>query len=249
MALEQAKAELESFQYLSSRAKDILAEKGLWAKAGMEEFLSDHLQYVMPGARVFNEIMGNHSGCPIGIEYEHWKEPGRFAVVLPDASHPGKCRVQLFDEHGFSSHSTIGKIEKAVEEMIQMGYRSIAKGALSRLSKTKTWEIGSATAVLLQQLNGGKISYQEFMERRDALYSQKDEPGEVRSGYVVMNENTLGYLTPVPFQLGVLAGSMLKGGHDPLNGVALITPSDRLRPAKKADFDTFRVVANGYLTC
>lgn len=67
--------------------------------------------------------------------------------------------------------------------------------------------------------------------------------------YVVKNENTLGYLLATnPPMMGVLAGSVLKGGHNPLNGPVLADPaSDNLRPATKADFEAFRVSAKGHL--
>lgn len=61
--------------------------------------------------------------------------------------------------------------------------------------------------------------------------------------YVVMDEHTLGYLIPeTPSFMGVLAGSVLKGGHDPLNGPAVIVPGHtKLRQATELDFKAFRV--------
>lgn len=168
--LEKAKAQLKSFKYLSKRAKDILAEKGLWARPEMEGFLADHLQYVMPAACAFNCIMEAHNGNPVGVEYEHRKDVGRFAVVLPDASAPGKFRVQFFDKNGFSSHDTIGAVEDAVEEMVKQGYWKDARGVMDRLSQTREWQIGNATAVLLQKLNSRKINYTEFVQERESLF-------------------------------------------------------------------------------
>jgi len=168
-SLEKAKRELSSFAYLETRGKDVLGDEGLWAMAEMEEFLSDHLQYVMPVARAFNEIMERHKGDPVGVEYEHHKNAGRFAVVLPDAAVPGKFRVQFFDKNGFSSHDTIGPVEKAAEEMVQQGYRVLSKGEMNRLSQTRDWQIGNATAALLQKLNAGQMPYQEFLLQREAL--------------------------------------------------------------------------------
>lgn len=61
--------------------------------------------------------------------------------------------------------------------------------------------------------------------------------------YVVKDEHTLGFLDETKSPLmGVLAGSALKGGHDPKNGpVAIVPGHTRLRPASEADFDAFRV--------
>jgi len=66
--------------------------------------------------------------------------------------------------------------------------------------------------------------------------------------YVVMNENTLGYILDAqPDVMGVLAGNPLTGGHDWKNGPVVITSSDRVRPATKTDFDAFRIDTNGHL--
>jgi hypothetical protein len=57
--------------------------------------------------------------------------------------------------------------------------------------------------------------------------------------YLVMNENTLGYLIDGRFpQLGVLA--CIKGGHDWKNGSVMIGCSP-VRPATAEDFNHFRV--------
>lgn len=67
---------------------------------------------------------------------------------------------------------------------------------------------------------------------------------EVSSRYVVMDEHTLGYLDETsPWLMGVLAGSVLKGGYNPLNGPVSIVPGHtRLRQATEADFAAYRVV-------
>lgn len=63
------------------------------------------------------------------------------------------------------------------------------------------------------------------------------------TNYVVKDEHTLGYLIEGhPTLMDVLAGSVLKGGHDPKNGVVAIVPGHtRIRPAAKVDFQMFRV--------
>lgn len=66
--------------------------------------------------------------------------------------------------------------------------------------------------------------------------------------YFVLNENTLCYVIKggYPF-LGVLAGSVIKGGHSPLNGSICVGSLDKLRPATLADFEAFRVSPRGHL--
>lgn len=67
--------------------------------------------------------------------------------------------------------------------------------------------------------------------------------------YYVLNENTLGYVyAEQPNRMGVLAGSVLKGGHDWRNGPVAIMPGiDKLRPATLADFDEYRVSPKGHI--
>lgn len=69
-------------------------------------------------------------------------------------------------------------------------------------------------------------------------------PRPEHTRYVVMDEHTLGYLIPeMPGYIGVLAGSVLKGGADPMQGTALITPGHtRVRQAEMEDFTNFRVM-------
>lgn len=66
-----------------------------------------------------------------------------------------------------------------------------------------------------------------------------------RSTYFVWNEHSLLYkIEGDPFY-GVLSGSVLKGGADPLRGV--VSPMvDDLRPATEKDFDAFRVCSKHY---
>jgi hypothetical protein len=70
-------------------------------------------------------------------------------------------------------------------------------------------------------------------------------PQQARNAkYVVMDEHTLGYLLEeTPNYIGVLAGSVLRGGRNPLDGPAIVTPGlTRLRPATETDFEFFRHV-------
>lgn len=63
--------------------------------------------------------------------------------------------------------------------------------------------------------------------------------------YVVLNEHTLGVMfVRQSLWLEVLAGILWKGGHHWINGPVVLSPRrDQIRPATRADFDAFRVVA------
>lgn len=59
--------------------------------------------------------------------------------------------------------------------------------------------------------------------------------------YIVINENTLAYTVENSFMVGVLAGSVIKGGRNPLNGPIFVCPSDKWRDATFEDFDHFGI--------
>lgn len=65
--------------------------------------------------------------------------------------------------------------------------------------------------------------------------------------YIVINENTLGYRIEGSSQIGVLAGSVLRGGSNPMNGTISLSSLDVVRDAKLSDFDFFMVCASGHL--
>lgn len=68
-------------------------------------------------------------------------------------------------------------------------------------------------------------------------------------GCFVRNENTLGYMYRVdggPLMFGVLVGSVLKGGLNPLNGSVFVSDADTYRKATKEDFKDYRVDSTNY---
>ena len=67
------------------------------------------------------------------------------------------------------------------------------------------------------------------------------------SKYVVKNENTLCYRQEGSELLGVLAGSVLRGGHDWRNGPVSVDEDDLLRDATLDDFKFFRVDPTGHI--
>lgn len=90
--------------------------------------------------------------------------------------------------------------------------------------------------------------------KADALSSPASDPSAAGTAsplepdtYIVMNENTLG-IVHTPTSIGVLAGAVLKGGPNPMNGPVPFNPAiDRARPATLADFSEYRVSPRGHL--
>jgi hypothetical protein len=66
--------------------------------------------------------------------------------------------------------------------------------------------------------------------------------------YIVVGDHTLGYRQAGSTSMGVLAGSVIRGGHDPKNGpVEVMDGVDRIRLATLHDFAFFRVSPRGHL--
>lgn len=60
--------------------------------------------------------------------------------------------------------------------------------------------------------------------------------------YVVLNDNTLGYISELhPGTMGVLAGSITRGGHAWINGPVALASSDEIRPATNSDFGFYHI--------
>jgi hypothetical protein len=60
--------------------------------------------------------------------------------------------------------------------------------------------------------------------------------------YVVKDEHTLGYIDErQPSVMGVLAGLVAQGGHDPKNGFVSVSGVS-IRDATATDFSAFRVM-------
>lgn len=73
-------------------------------------------------------------------------------------------------------------------------------------------------------------------------------PVAAQDKYVVLNGHTLCYrIEATPTMLGVLAGSVRRGGHDPMNGAVFFGPNCELREATQQDFDDYRICSKYHL--
>lgn len=84
----------------------------------------------------------------------------------------------------------------------------------------------------------------------DKFKSSKEEDGTALA-YVVFKEHTLGYLFRLGnhFYLGVLHGSVIKGGISQMNSPYMLLCGDHehVREATQKDFDDYRVSSKGHL--
>lgn len=98
----------------------------------------------------------------------------RHAILLPDASSPGKYRYQMFDEHGFSAHSTHNSPEEAVADAARTGYHVPNPGILDKLAGTDEWAHGMAINAIVQALNGKMITRDEADKQFAELQAARD---------------------------------------------------------------------------
>ena len=102
------------------------------------------------------------------------KDGKRHAVLLPDASNPGKYRYQMFDDRGFSAHSTHDTPEDAVADAVSAGYHVPNPGVLDRLAGTDEWAHGMAVNAVMQAHNSGQIDWRTAMDRIKDLVDERD---------------------------------------------------------------------------
>jgi len=86
-------------------------------------------------------LKDSNAGNIVGIEAQS-TDGKRFAVVLPDASEPGKFRVQNYDKSSFSGHQVYNSEQEALDALWVDGYRTSAQGAMNKLEGTPAWKQG-----------------------------------------------------------------------------------------------------------
>lgn len=157
-------ANLQSLQYKTPYMARILQER-----AKLSDPFHRHLLAISYRQAVaYDQVLSTHGGNPSGIEFRSTARQA-WAFVLPDASSTGKHRIQYFDANGFLSHASYPSVPAAVEEMLREGYRIADPGALDRLSTTDAWRRGAEAAALLMDHNAGRISFQQFIDFRNAI--------------------------------------------------------------------------------
>lgn len=98
----------------------------------------------------------------------------RWTVLMPDATEQGKYRHQMFDERGFTGHSTHDTPEEAVADAAQRGYANHDAGALDRLAGSDEWSHGMAINGIIQTMNEGLVTHEVGHSRIRALQAEHD---------------------------------------------------------------------------
>lgn len=94
----------------------------------------------------------------------------QWAVLLADASNPGKFRYQQFDASGFIGHVTKSSLDEAALDAFQCGFTELAADdVLVRISATEEWRIGSIRNDLIRKVNCGELTHEEADRQYEAL--------------------------------------------------------------------------------
>lgn len=100
-----------------------------------------------------------------------------WALILPDASEPGRFRYQDFRVNGWISHYSCNSLDEVVLEAFKSGYRHEApKDTLDKLSATDDWKKGCEKLGVHDSHNRGQLTFTELLvqfEEIEARYAAK----------------------------------------------------------------------------
>ena len=126
-------------------------------------FLRGGVQLALKCNDAWKMILEHTGGQLLGLELSDMHGE-RFAVLLEDASEPGRYRAQYYDARGFSGHATRDTLQAVLEEIVLDGYRVPAPGAMQRLCQTHEWAMGTFVTHLIDKVNAGQLTYQAMHE-------------------------------------------------------------------------------------
>jgi hypothetical protein len=100
-----------------------------------------------------------------------------WALILPDASEPGRFRYSGFRAIGWTTHYTCDTFDEVILEAFQAGYtRVAASDTLDKLSVTTEWIKGCERLAAIQAHQGGELSWIEMLAKFneiEAKYAQQ----------------------------------------------------------------------------
>ncbi|MGE8065204.1 hypothetical protein [Pseudomonas sp. NPDC089569] len=87
-----------------------------------------------------------------------------FALILPDASEPGRFRYSGFRAIGWMTHYTVDTLDEAVLEAFKAGYtRVAARDTLDKMSATTEWKKGCERLAHIQAHQNGHLTWTEML--------------------------------------------------------------------------------------
>lgn len=118
-----------------------------------------------------DQMFSHFDEVGLGAVYAH-KMNKQWALILPDASHPGKYRYQLFGIHGWISHFTCETIEEVIYEACEVGcFIPTDASILDSLAATKDWQWGMERLDVITRQLSHEAAHACFMSL-EAKYSR-----------------------------------------------------------------------------
>lgn len=140
--------------------KDISADP-----AGLSESVRQMLRESMERHDRLTAIFNELDRVGVGLTLEHWSG-NQWALVLPDASEPGKFRYQVFGLNGWFSHFTYATLDEVIYDAFSSGFRKVApQETLDQVASTVDWKKGCERLEFIKLHNLGEISYQEMLNQ------------------------------------------------------------------------------------
>ncbi|MBM5458877.1 hypothetical protein H8F21_15025 [Pseudomonas sp. P66] len=93
-----------------------------------------------------------------------------WALILPDASEPGRFRYSVFRNIGWMSHFTTDTIDEAVLEAFKSGFTQVApRDTLDKLSATLEWKKGCERLVHHEAHQRGAMSFDDMLAKFEEI--------------------------------------------------------------------------------
>lgn len=87
-----------------------------------------------------------------------------WALILPDASEPGRFRYSVFRSIGWMSHYTTDTLDEVVLEAYLSGFTQIGPpDTLDKLSATPEWKKGCERLAFIEAHNRGTLGYEAML--------------------------------------------------------------------------------------
>jgi hypothetical protein len=135
--------------------QDMLSDPDRLKSDGLHGLVIDHLESLKLSADGVEVIELAFAVCGFGLVLQ--RSDSHYAILLPDASQPGKFRYQSFDSRGFFAHTTRDTMSQVILEAYKEGFRKVADDQLilDKLSVTDEWAQGMTHAAKVMRHNMG----------------------------------------------------------------------------------------------
>ncbi|KKK62764.1 hypothetical protein LCGC14_3001090, partial [marine sediment metagenome] len=95
-------------------------------------------------------LLEQFDGDPLGAMLQSKDDVPRYALVLADASEPGRYRASYYSTNGLQSHDPFDTPLQAFEAAVKQGCDMKAEKSMDEVASTKEWRKGMQWAVLIQ---------------------------------------------------------------------------------------------------